>query len=101
MAPHNGQHHHQQQQQQQQQQAGLYDPSRPTAEEPASFPSAEAEKARVAFELEELRKAGKLRFSWLEIDQVFLTIRRDDKTRNDVLKRISSYADLQALRADM
>ena len=80
--------------------AGVYDPSQPTSDAGGSA-NASVEKNRVTLELDQLRQAGKIRFSWLEIDQVFLVVRKDDKTRNEVFSRVASYADLVKLKADI
>lgn len=81
--------------------ASAYDPSQPTEELPVTFPTPDAEKNYVAGELDKLNKAGKIRFSWLEIERAFVVIRRDASGRGDIVKRVAGHSDLLALKADL
>jgi len=92
-------------QQQQQSHSVAYDPSQPT-EEPAKpamrlFTSPGDEKNYVASELDKLHKAGKIRFSWLEIERAFVVIRRDSSGHGDIVKRVASQVDLHSLISDL
>lgn len=94
------------QQPMQQQRSGvapsLYDPSQPTEEPaPMMFPSPDAEKNYVASELDKLHQAGKIRFSWLEIERAFVVIRRDSAGHGDIVKRVAGHGDFIALKSDL
>lgn len=82
-----------------------YDPAMPTDDTPVNndptFPNKDAERSFIKQELDQLKAIGKVRYSWLEIDKVFLTVRKDSKTYNDVLARISNFEEFKKLKADI
>lgn len=65
------------------------------------FPSPDAEKNYVASELDKLHQAGKIRFSWLEIERAFVVIRRDSAGHGDIVKRVAGHGDFIALKSDL